>query len=353
ATGAIMQAGSTFKPFALIAALQQGISTKTLVSGASPYQVPNSTTRVPNEFNQSFGRVDLREGLAKSINTVFMRLNEQIGPTATKTAAIAAGIPAATPGLDDALVNVLGTASPHVLDVANAYATIAGNGVRATPYLVASVTSDTVSIDYQAPKSLTQAFSAEIAADTLDAMQRVTGPNGTASRASQLGRPVAGKTGTTDGHKSVWFTGVVPQLSVSIGMYKDVGGVPQELTNIGGINELSGNSIPLSIWLDFMRTATANLPVAGFPARAGIGDDKVTVTQSPTTTATTTTTTTPPSTTTSTTTTRTQPPTPTTPPATTTTKSPPPTTPPPSTTTTKGRVPAGGGPGVVVPPPGG
>ena len=330
ATDAIMQAGSTFKPFALIAALQQGISTKTRIDGNSPYQVPNSTTKVPNEFDQSFGTVDLRTGLAKSINTVFMRLNERIGPPNTKNAAIAAGIPAATPGLDDNLVNVLGTSSPHVLDVANAYATIAAQGQRATPYLVAAVSSADAagatqsSFDYKVQKQVQGAFGADVAADTLDAMQAVTQSGGTAPRAAQLGRPVAGKTGTTDGRLSVWFTGVIPQLSTSVGHVPRRRRQPQPLENIAGISELSGNSLPLSIWLDFMKTATQGMDVQDFPKRAGIGDNGITTTSTPTTT----TTTAPPTTTTTTTTT---------PPPVTTTVTVPPvttTTAPPTTTTT-------------------
>jgi membrane peptidoglycan carboxypeptidase len=340
ATDAIMQAGSTFKPFALIAALQQGISTKTRFDGNSPYQVPNSTTKVPNEFDQSFGTVDLRTGLAKSINTVFMRLNERIGPANTKNAAIAAGIPSTTPGLDDNLVNVLGTASPHVIDVANAYATIAAQGQRATPYLVAAVsTADPgtgggtaqSSFDYKVQKQVQGGFGADVAADTLDAMQQVTKSGGTAPRAATLGRPVAGKTGTTDGRLSVWFTGVIPQLATSVGMYRDVNGTPQPLENIAGISELSGNSLPLSIWLDFMKTATQGMAVQDFPARVGIGDSSITTSAPPPTTTsapTSSTTTTAPTTTTTTTTA---------PPVTTTTRPPPvtTTTTPPRTTTTR------------------
>jgi membrane peptidoglycan carboxypeptidase len=344
ATDAIMQAGSTFKPFALIAALQQGISTKTRFDGNSPYQVPNSTTKVPNEFDQSFGTVDLRTGLAKSINTVFMRLNERIGPANTKNAAIAAGIPSTTPGLDDNLVNVLGTASPHVIDVANAYATIAAQGQRATPYLVAAVsTADPgtgggtaqSSFDYKVQKQVQGAFGADVAADTLDAMQQVTKSGGTAPRASTLGRPVAGKTGTTDGRLSVWFTGVIPQLATSVGMYRDVNGTPQPLENIAGISELSGNSLPLSIWLDFMKTATQGMAVQDFPARVGIGDSSITTSAPPATT----TSSTPTSSTTTTATTTTTPPTTTTAPPVTTTTRPPTvtstTTPPRTTTTTR------------------
>jgi membrane peptidoglycan carboxypeptidase len=334
ATDAIMQAGSTFKPFADIAALQQGISTKTQFDGNSPQTFGG--TRIENEFNRSYGKLDLRQGLAKSVNTVYVNLNQKIGPANTKNAAIAAGLPEKTAGLDDTLTNVLGTASPHVVDVAGAFATIAANGQKATPYLVAAVTSDTTDIDYKVNKQATAAFGADVAADTIDAMQQVTAPGGTGARAAQLGRPTAGKTGTSEEHKSVWFTGFVPQLVTSVGMYRDVDGVPQPLDNIPGlsVSEVGGSSLPLSMWLDYMKAATQGMEVQQFPKRAGIGDNAVTTTSTPTTT-----TTTAPSTTTTTT----QPPTSTTtaPPSTTTTSEPPVTTttrtqggPRPTTTTT-------------------
>ncbi len=333
-TDAIMQAGSTFKPFALIAGLQQGISTKTLFDGNSPITVGN--VKVPNEFNQDFGMIDLRRATAKSVNTVFVGLNNKVGPANTKNAAIAAGIPDKTAGLDDTLTNVLGTASPHVIDVASAYATIAAQGQKTTPYLVAAVTSDTTDVDYKVTKQPTAAFGADVAADTIDALQQVTGSGGTGARASGLGRPTAGKTGTSDEHKSVWFTGFVPQLVTSVGMYRDVNGAPQPLDNIPGlsVSEVGGSSLPLSMWLDFMKAATQGMQVQQFPKRAGIGDSGVTTTSTPSSTPTTTTA--PPVTTTTTTT---QPPVTTTttvPPVTTTT-----TTAPPVTTTT--RIPGGGG----------
>jgi membrane peptidoglycan carboxypeptidase len=297
-TDAIMQAGSTFKPFALIAALQQGISTKTQFNGNSPITIGKD--KIPNEFNQSFGMIDLRRATAKSVNTVFVGLNNKIGPPNTKNAALAAGMPAGTAGLDDTLANVLGTASPHVVDVASAYATIAAQGQKATPYLVSSVTSDTVDIDYTVQKQATQAFGQDVAADTIDAMQQVTASGGTGARAAGLGRPTAGKTGTSDEHKSVWFTGFVPQLVTSVGMYRDVNGEPQPLDNIPGlsVSEVGGSSLPLSMWLDFMKAATDGMDVQQFPKRAGIGDKSVTTTSTATATPSRTTTTQAPSTTT-------------------------------------------------------
>jgi len=341
ATDAQMQAGSTMKPFALIAALQQGISTTTRFDGNSPLAVSGlgRAGGISNEGNTDYGMVDLRRATAKSINTVFVGLNQRIGPKATYDAAVAAGLPATTLGLGDDLTNVLGTSSPRVLDVASAYATIAAQGQRAAPYLIAAVTSDQVNIDYKAPKQVQQAFSKDVAADVIDAMKQVTAPGGTGARAADIGRPVAAKTGTSEEHKSVWFTAIVPQLSVSVGMYRDVGGQPQPLENIAGLDELSGNSIPLSIFKDFITAALKGVPAQDFPPRAGIGDNKVstpapTATVPPSTSTTTpapsrTTTTAPPTTTTTAT-----PPTTTSTPPTTTTSTPPPTTTLPRTTTT-------------------
>ncbi len=276
ATDATIQAGSTFKAFALIAALQQGISTRTTFDGNSPLRDPalGSDFSVRNSGGVSYGTVDLRKATASSINTAFIRLNLRIGPQATRAAAVAAGIPENTAGLGTDLTNVLGTASPKVIDIANAYATIAAEGRRATPYLVRRVTSPAIDIDYQARPNVVDAFSREVAADTIDALSQVTAPGGTASRAAQLGRPAAGKTGTTDKSMSVWFTGFTPQLSTAVAMFKDVNGVPQPLDDIAGLDSLTGNSFPLSMWLDYMRVATDGLPKVDFPARAGIGDDR-------------------------------------------------------------------------------
>ena len=276
ATDAVIQGGSIFKAFGLIGALQQGISTKTQFDGNSPLRDPAlGNTPVRNVGGRSYGTVDLRKATASSVNTAFVRLNIKMGPSVTKTAAIAAGIPESTPGLGDDPTNVLGTASPHVLDVANAYATIAAQGRRATPYIIKTVTSNAIDVTYQAVPNVVDAFSRDVAADVIDAMQQVTAAGGTGSRASAVGRPVAGKTGTSEEAKSVWFSGFTPQLSASVAMFKDVNGVPQPLTDIGGLDGLTGGSYPLSIWIDFMKGALAGQDKVDFPKRVGIGDDKV------------------------------------------------------------------------------
>jgi len=214
-TDATLQGGSTFKVFGLLAALQKNISTKTRYEGFSPQYFPqfqdakngNPRGRVQNFGNESYGNIDLRTALANSVNTVFAQLNIALaapGTSATgvRDAAIAAGLPKGCPGSSHALGctaglgtninNIFGTASPHVLDMANAFATIAAQGKRAAPYLISSVTSSTSGgVDYKVQKNLTAAFPATVTADVTDAMAQVVN-YGTGSGAQALGRPAAG-----------------------------------------------------------------------------------------------------------------------------------------------------------------
>ena len=296
-TRAILQAGSNFKPFAVLAAVRDGLSTKTTFDGNSPQDFPGYPHPVHNYDQISYGQVDMRRMIGRSINTAFVNLNEKIGPSKTRLAAIDAGIPEKTAGLRNDLGNVLGTSSPHVVDMASAYSTIASQGVRSKPYLVKKVTS---TIDggytYDVKPTTQRAFSKEVTADVTDAMTYTVKPGGTATRIGrEMGRPVAGKTGTSEENKSKWFSGFVPQLATSVGLYKpDAKGNPTTLTAEESADP-TGATIPANIWLDFMKPTLEGVPVIPFPDRVGVGDDKV-----PTTT--TTTTTTPPTTTTTTTT---------------------------------------------------
>jgi membrane peptidoglycan carboxypeptidase len=321
-TQAIMQGASNFKPFAVLAAVREGISTKTKFSGDQPQEIDG--TKITNFGARSYGMVDMRRMIGRSINTAFVNLNKEVTPAKTRQAAVDAGIPAKTPGMDDTLTNVLGTASPHVIDMASAYSTIAAQGVRSKPYLVAKVTSTEGDFSYEAKPETKRAFDKDVTADVTDAMTYTVKPGGTATKLQQLGRPVAGKTGTSSQAKSIWFSGFVPQLAVSVGMYKpDAKGNPQTLTDNEDTN-LTGGTVPADVFYDFMKVALQGVEVQDFPKRAGVGDDKIaaatptaTFTQGPTQTQTPTATVTVPATTTVTTT---QAPPPT------TTQAPPPTT---------------------------
>ena len=110
ATTAIMQGASNFKPFAVLAAVRAGISTKTKFDGDQPQEIDG--TKITNFGERSYGMVDMRRMVGRSINTAFVNLNKEVTPAKTRQAAVDAGIPAKTPGMDDTLTNVLGTASP-------------------------------------------------------------------------------------------------------------------------------------------------------------------------------------------------------------------------------------------------
>jgi len=299
ATQATMQAGSTFKVFGLLAALQKDISTKTTFDGRSPQYFKqfvgpgDPRGRVPNfgpGNGEQFGTIDLRKALAHSVNTVFAQLNIKLADggteaTGVKDAAILAGVPQGTRGLGVSMNNILGTASPHVIDMANAYATIAAQGQKATPYLITKVTSADVTIDYKVKKELKPAFDKAVTADVTDAMTRVVTDRGaTGSGARALGRPAAGKTGTTDKTLAVWFDGFTPQLAAAVGIYKNLGQVGDSVTYKSG-RLISSGGIPVDIWTAFMKGALQGSKVINFPPRSGVGDSSVpTPTTAPTTT---------------------------------------------------------------------
>jgi len=308
ATQATMPGGSTFKVFGLLAALQKEISTYKRYDGHSPQFFPEfkdgeePTGRIANFNNEQFGRIDLRAALAHSVNTVFAQLNIELadgGPQATgvRDAAILAGLPKNTSGLGTEMSNILGNASPHVIDMANAYATIAAQGQRATPYLITQVTSAGEGTDYKVDKQLSRAFDQKVTADVTEAMTHVV-TEGTGQGARALGRPAAGKTGTSQKNKAVWFDGFTPQLSAAVGMYQGDG---TKSIKVAGINEFTGGDYPVRIWTAFMKGALEGQKAIDFPPRAGVGDEVI---PTPSTTAPTTIapTTVPPTTTTPTTT---------------------------------------------------
>ena len=295
ATQAGMQAGSTFKPFALAAALESGVSLRSRYDGHSP-RTFGSDYKVSNFGGEQYGYIDLLKATASSVNTVYVQLNEDVGPDQTMEAAVKAGLPESTPGLEPNLSNVLGTASPHVIDVADAFATFAAQGKHAPWYTVRSVTTDDGEKLYTADPKPKRVFSEDAMADLTYALQGVVERGSGAYAGGNLGRPAAGKTGTSQNNKSAWFSGYTPQLAASVGLYRDSGGNPVSLRGLGGVGEVTGGSFPVRIWTAFMKGALDGTKVERFPAPAYGGE--VTNPAPPSPTATTTPTETPTETTT-------------------------------------------------------
>ena len=269
ATQSIALAGSTFKPFALIASLEAGIPMTSMWNGDSPQTFDDlgRPYEVSNYGDEGWGQVDLLTATQHSINTVFVPLGMKAGLDKVVDAARRAGIPEnvamiATPSV------ALGVASPHVIDVANSYATFAAQGVYSKPYMVASVTGSNKGLLYQGKAQTQEVFSKEVMADLTYALKSVVN-GGTGSAALALGRPAAGKTGTSQSNASAWFSAYTPQLAASVALFRD--SASESLNGIGGLTSVTGGTFPAKIWTYFMKRALKDEPIMSFPAPSNIG----------------------------------------------------------------------------------
>ena len=269
ATQSIALAGSTFKPFAIVAALEQGIPLTSMWNGDSPqvFDDAGKPYEVSNYGNEGWGQVDLLFATKHSINTVFVPLGIQVGPTAVVDVARRAGIPEAVAMMPTPSV-VLGVASPHVIDVANAYATFAAQGIKSKPYLVTQVIGPNKGVLYEAKPETQEVFSKEVMADLTYALKGVV-TGGTGAAALALGRPAAGKTGTSQSNASAWFSAYTPQLAASVAFFRD--SASESLNGIGGLTSLTGGTFPAKIWTAFMKGALKGQEVMDFPAPSNIG----------------------------------------------------------------------------------
>ncbi|MEJ5868349.1 transglycosylase domain-containing protein [Pseudokineococcus sp. 5B2Z-1] len=270
-----VQAGSIFKPLTLVAALEDGVSLRTRYNGNSGLYFSEYTRdgvtpqRVPNFGDRDRGRQNLVQATVDSTNTVYVALNIDVGPERTREVAVRAGLPEQTSGLEDNPANVLGVASPRVIDMAHAYATFAAQGVRTTPHVVTEVSQDG-EVVYRGQTGGERVFAEDVMADTTYALSQVV-EDGSISSTIDLDRPAAGKTGTTDEARSAWFAGYTPQLATVVSVFSTDGQGMRRWDSAGRGSAVTGSSYPVRIWQDYMATATDGMPVVDFPERADIG----------------------------------------------------------------------------------
>ncbi|MEU9103756.1 transglycosylase domain-containing protein [Streptomyces xanthophaeus] len=259
------QVASTFKPFVFAAAVENGsrtqdgrrITPNTLYNGDNRRPVVGGRIRYSpeNEGQVSYGDITVNTATDLSVNAVYAQMAVDVGTAKVKETAVALGIPQDTPNFDAGPAMALGTMQASVLDMTQAYATLADHG-RRTPYtFLEKITKgdDTIGLPVREP---TQAVSRE-AADTTTSMLVSVVDNGTGTAALAAGRPAAGKTGTGELDRSAWFAAYTPDLVTVVAMMgqdPDTGTL-QSLYGALGEARIGGGGYPARIWAAYTKAA--------------------------------------------------------------------------------------------------
>ncbi|HEV7418992.1 MAG TPA: transglycosylase domain-containing protein, partial [Mycobacterium sp.] len=276
--------GSSFKVFALVAALQQGIGLGYQVD-SSPVEV--NGIKITNVDGEGCGTCNIAEALKQSLNTSYYRLMLKLknGPQDVADAAHAAGVAASFPGVEHTLSEdgkggppnngvVLGQYQTRVIDMASAYATLADSGIYHRPHFVQKVVSSDGQVLFDASQqgdSGEQKIDKAVADNVTAAMQPIAGY----SRGHNLagGRPSAAKTGTnqlgdTDNNRDAWMVGYTPSLSTAVWVGTTEGTKPLE--NKSGAS-VYGSGLPSDIWKSTMDGALKGTDNETFPKPTEIG----------------------------------------------------------------------------------
>lgn len=257
------QPGSAFKPFALVAALEADVSPTYTIDTSSPYVAQSPACRngdgspwTPGNYSDAGGGVmDMTRATALSSNVYFAHLVDQkIRAGALVDAARRLGITHSE--LQPICSAVLGSEEVFPLDMASAFGTLANGGLHCTAFAVAEIVDRDGRTISRRDADCDRAVEADVAARA-NALLRGPVEHGTASRNAALGRPAAGKTGTTQGYRDAWFIGYVPQLSGATWVGYEDAQRPMADRRCGG--GVTGGCLPTMIWQRFMSRAVATL----------------------------------------------------------------------------------------------
>jgi len=244
---AIRQPGSSFKVFVYAAAMEKGLTPFT--------KYPDKPIKIGNWSPQNYGgkyrgEIPLYKALAYSSNAIAVRLIQDLGVGEVKRMANRLGI--TTPMADDPTI-ALGSSAVKLIDMATAYGVFANGGVKVQPYSVERVETINGNIVYQANNNYKRILDIKTVAYMVEMLKQVV-KQGT-GRSSAIGRPSAGKTGTTDSYRDAWFMGFTPDIVTGVWVGND-----NNSTN----GSLTGGTVPAIIWRNYMKAATKDKPVMDF-----------------------------------------------------------------------------------------
>ncbi|MEU2857188.1 transglycosylase domain-containing protein [Streptomyces mirabilis] len=280
------QVGSTFKPFVFTSAVQNGSQTQdgrtitpnTVYDGTNkrPVQGWSGGSYAPeNEDNRSYGPITVRTATDKSVNAVYAQMAVDVGPSKVKQTAVDLGVPSTTPDLTATPSIALGPSTASVLDMAEAYATLANHGKHGTYTLVEKVTKDGTSAVSLPKQDTRQAVSREAADTTTSILQSVV-EGGTGTAALAAGRPAAGKTGTAEEDQAAWFAGYTPDLATVVsvmGQDPDTG-THESLYGALGQARVNGGGYPAQIWAQYTKAALKGSSPKDFDLRLQPGAEE-------------------------------------------------------------------------------
>ncbi|MFF4814657.1 transglycosylase domain-containing protein [Kitasatospora sp. NPDC001309] len=293
-----VQVGSTFKPFVLATAMQTGVQTakdtdgkpkrinadsRYLADDMSEIRKPDGSLvigddgkpyRQKNEDAGKRGYVSLRQAMQFSYNVPFVQLNQDVGGPAVADMAVQMGIKRESLADPKTATFPLGTSTISPIRMATGYGTLAASGKEAEPYSVTKVEVDGKERPGFGKKDAKVALEPAVADNVTDVLVNVA-KNGTGTKTNTLGRPVAGKTGTTDQNKSAWWVGYTPQLVTSVAMWREDPNKHdrESLNGTGGKESIHGGDIPTDIFTRYMKAALANEKKVDFPTPQPVGTE--------------------------------------------------------------------------------
>jgi len=255
------QAGSSFKTFVLSRALADSVSPDQTYDSSSPrtINIPGGGVwKVNNYEGHGSGSMTIRDATIHSVNCVYAQMIMDVGPSRVAELAHAMGIQTT---IDPDPAIALGGLRIGVtpLEMASAYGTLANNGVHAIARSAAKVTDADGNVIDEGKPETSQVLDPKVVAKINGILAQVVS-SGT-GRGASIGRPQAGKTGTTEDYADAWFVGYTPDLVTAVWV-----GYPQGRISMHG---MTGGSLPASIWSNFMEKALDNVPATPFPN----GDD--------------------------------------------------------------------------------
>ncbi|MBN1297650.1 PBP1A family penicillin-binding protein [bacterium] len=255
------QSGSVIKPFVYLAALQAGFNGSTILMDTE-YEYRDPQTKVvwrPRNYDQKYrGPVTLRVCLEDSLNVPTAKLLEKVGIEPFLDIAHRAGIESKLPPYPS---TALGAGEVTLLELTNAFATVAGGGLRTCPRMIHFVTDSEGKEMYHPESDVKEVFDAVSCYQLTRILEGVV-EHGTGWRAKVLNRPVAAKTGTTDDYTNAWFVGYIPDLVVGVWVGFDM--------NAGMGSGETGSKAAGPIFVDFMQDVLTDVPSQPFPVPKGI-----------------------------------------------------------------------------------